>query len=177
MASPVARKEAPMARVLFFIALMAGSLVLPGCGDHDKPDTRDYFLQFEQIMHPGERRPDILAEAVWGGGKDRDAAREYFASVQVTHRQLLQNLQDLQPPPEAQDAHGEYLAAYAEIMTVFDDFADSFASSSSPPGLELVSTRPSGPAWEAAAQRFENACLRLQGIAMENGIEIDLDCD
>lgn len=100
-----------------------------------------------------------------------------MAGVDAMHRELLENLEELRPPPQARDAHGEYVAACAEVLAVFENFIDSLGSGNSPPGLTQIYVRPSGPAWEAAAERLESARLQLQALADENGIALDLECE
>jgi len=110
-----------------------------------------------------------------GVGEDIEATRDYFDSFDAIVRQAVNDLKGLNPPAEARAAHDEFVAGGAEMLASLEDFSDRLAEVESPSGLAALFAEPM-PALDAAQQRATDACLQLQEIADENGIEVDLEC-
>ncbi len=104
-------------------------------------------------------------------GDDRLTLEEYFerfeaiAGFPVSVTDALDQLEELNPPSEAEDAHDEFLAAGRELVEVFE------ISEVEQSGEEVEGAQ------EEAQERFDAACLDLVGVGEANGIAVDVSCD
>jgi len=168
--------KSPWRHVLVVAALMAGALLLAACGGEENLDLDQYFRRLDDIVDTADSGIDTLIEESQGVGEDTEATRVYFEGFEAVFEQTLNDLNDLHPPAEVRDAHDEFVAALVTGLAVWEDFSAQLADVESPSGLETL-LAGFGPAFDAAAERLDNACLQLQGIADENDIGIDLECE
>jgi len=162
--------------VLLLAALMAGALLLAACGGEEKLDLDQYFRGLDDIVDTADTRVDTLMDEAQGVGEETEATRVYFEGFEAIFEQTLNDLNDLHPPAEVRDAHDEFVAALAAGLAVWEDFSTQLADVESPSGLKTLLAEFE-LAFDAAAERLDNACLQLQGIADQNAIEIDLECE
>lgn len=163
--------------VLVGAALIAASLQLSGCGSEEEElDLDRYFQRLENISGAHDARVDALREESQGVGENIEVTRHYFAGFNAIVRQTLNDMKDMHPPAQAQEAHNEHVAAAAELLALLEDFSDQLAGVESPSGLEAVLAQLDEPPLDTAMERAANACLQVQTIADENGIEVDLAC-
>jgi hypothetical protein len=176
--------------VLVVALLIAGSLLLAGCGGEEEEGAAtpaagtqqaveeelsldEYFRQFDRISDDAETRAERLdPEAL---GQDIEASQDYFDGLVHIFEQTFNDLKNLQPPAEARDAHNEFVAGGEEMQASLEDLSERIAGAESLSELEARLAEPM-PALAAAGVRMDDACLQLQGIADENGIEVDLEC-
>jgi hypothetical protein len=164
------------------LAVVAGSLLLTGCGggrDGEELRLDEYFRQVDDIEEGIKTGIVALDEAAAGViGEEVEATRAYFDGYQDIVGQAVNDMKDLDPPSEAGDAHDEFVAALSGMLPVWEDLSERLADLESPSGVqELLVEAGAEPAWQEAAQRFADACLDLQGIADEKGIDVELDCE
>jgi hypothetical protein len=80
--------------------------------------------------------------------------------------------EEVDPPPEIEEAHLDLLAAARLLAKVYEDVvegaSDATAASQLEQALQAVDYRPRR---EEAQGRAEQACTRLQALADEDGIE------
>ena len=137
-------------------------------------DLDQYFRRLEDITDATITGVSMLKSQ--GVGEDIQATRNYADSFNAIVKQTLNDLRDIHPPGEAQDAHDEFVAALAAGLAVWEDLSDRLADLESPSGLEALLAEFE-PSFGATSERSGNACLELQGIADDNGIDVDLECD
>ena len=131
---------------------------------------------YGDIKQAGDTRIGMLKKEPQGVGEDMEATRDYFDGFEAIFRQTLNDLNDIHPPAQAQDAHEEFVAALSRMLALAEHFNDRLADLESPSDLEALLAQ-NEPSFDAAAERFDNACVQLQGIAHENGIEVNLGCE
>ena len=157
--------------------LMAAVAVACGGGDSGgELSVEQYFEQVGAIVEglqdrtvtfeqPLEQEFDSEAEQI---GAFRDA----FSTAIPIFRAFVDDLGDIDAPPEVADAHGDLIAGIAGLVDGLEDLTD---------GLEGVKTLSemqdlviSG--FGSAIGQLAAACLQLQTIADENAIDVDLGC-
>ena len=163
--------------VLVVAALIVGSVLLAGCGGGEEElDLDQYFRRLEGIGDDAQTRMGMLQEEYQEVGEDIEATRDYVDAIEGITKQALNDLKDLHPPAEARDAHDEFVGGASEMLAVWEDRSDRLAGVESLSELQavLVEDRPTS---DVVAERVDNACRQLQGIADENGIEVDVGCE
>jgi len=158
---------------------MAAFLLLAACGDGgDELSLEEYFQRVLDIGDAAETRADTLEEESQGLGEDLNATRDYFDGLEAIAREALSDLRDIDPPAEVRDAHDEFVAGVAATQAVWKDLSDRIRDLESPSEVQaLLFAMSEDPAFSAAFERQGNACVQLQGIADENGIDVDLECE
>ncbi len=156
--------------------LLALATIAATCGASNQELTlEEYFLRFEEIGdRTGEQLAALLAKLeVEPETEDERLAifQDWFAASLQVQRDFLDDLEDINPPPEVEDAHQELLNARAALM---DTFADLFGDLESPSELEAVFlAAPDGELVAAQERNFE-ACSSLQQIADANGFDVSV---
>lgn len=170
----------PWRFLMVTVAVVAGSLLLAACGDGEEELGLDeYFRQVDDIEEGIKTGIGGLEEKSEGViGEDVEATRAYVDGYQGIVGQAVNDMNDLDPPSEAGDAHDEFVAALSGMLPVWEDLSERLADLESPSGVqELLVEAGAEPAWQEAAQQFADACGELQGIADEKGIDVSLDCE
>ena len=169
-------------RVLVVAAVMAGCLLLAACngGEEAEPglelDLDQYLQRFQEINDATQTRVSALDEEFEGVGEDIEATQGYFDSFNAIAGQTVRDLKGLEPPAEARNAHDEFVAGLDQMLALYEDISDRLADVESLSELQAVFEEPD-PAFGTASVRIGNACLQLQGIADQNGIDVDLRCE
>jgi hypothetical protein len=163
--------------VLVVVALAAGSVLLAACGgDGQKPALDNYFQQLEDIKQTYSARAEAMSEEALAIQEDLEAYKEYFGDMQDLFDEALNEMKGLDPPPEARDAHDEWIAAQSELQAASYDLGDRVADTESLSELVEIFQGLQGMELEPPSGRVREACRELQRIAGENGIDVDLRC-
>jgi hypothetical protein len=163
------------------LAAAALALTIVSCGGDDAccDDLESYFKRFDQIDN--ERRAafqelDREIDETFAGqtgltGENRDELAAAYGRGEAILNGVVEDLQEMTPPPEAEALHEEAIDGFREfrqsfailrvrvpnILTV-QDAVEAFAGQSDPGG------------------RAARACDALQKLADDSGIEVTLDC-
>jgi hypothetical protein len=165
------------------IALVMG--VATACGDgEDKLSVEEYFQKLQTISDDLREREEALGsefQTAFDPETSPDAAIDTLGRVlgegASASREVFDDVDSLDPPSEVEDAHNEFLREGRATTRLLETLADRAAEVESLFGLEDVHAELEGPDFEAAGVRLEDACRALEGIAADNGIEVDLDCE
>lgn len=174
-----------MGRIGRWIALptlmFALAIGAAGCGDDGGGELAldDYFERLEEIDREFTERSDEAAselDAETDGEENLDDVRDEYRDAFDEFREIgegfVDEVRDLDPPETAQAAHDAAVSAYetllAELRVVIDEFENAAT-------FDDLRGRLSG--YEAAAGRVRETCAELEQLAVDEGIEIDLQCE
>jgi hypothetical protein len=163
---------------------VAGSLVLAACGggggeEEEGLSLEEYFQQFDAIEEGMKTSSAALDEQSEGIiGQDVQATQDYIAGYYDIVEQGLNDVEALEAPSEVGDAQDEFVAALANMISLWDDLSDRMAAVTTSEELQTLLIEIQGETeWVEVSQQFTDACRELQGIADENGIAVTLDCE
>jgi hypothetical protein len=184
---PLGKARRVVMRIRLFVPLSIAALVLAlgtmavGCGDDEELSLEEYFQQGELIGDNATARIEALDVDAFEGefASEEDqvtAMRGSFDSMAAIIRETVDEFKDLDPPPEAEDAHGDFVGAVGAQEELFDNLVDSLAEAQSVSEVtELLGEF--GVELEPVLADIEEACSTLQGIADANGIDADMKCE
>lgn len=177
----MARYALMLAAGLAVVALAAAAC---GGGSSDPLALDGYLSQVEALDDQAEQEQNQL-EATFQdeyGNEDPNAPpsaaflaglRAYYEELVVIGREYINDVDDLDPPDEAQEAHDEYVASYDEVLVELNDVIDQVEGVTTAGALDdLLSSGP----MTAAFERADEACRGLQSVADEGNFDIDFEC-
>jgi hypothetical protein len=91
-------------------------------------------------------------------------------------KQYVVALGDLPPPAEVEQAHKDFLEANASLHEAGEQLVRRLASVQSESRIEALK-EAEAPKWDEAYARAHDACLALEAIAADHGLELDLRCE
>jgi hypothetical protein len=154
---------------------------LAGCGgggEADELTLHEFYGTLDEIFDGVDERFEALDDECRAADASEEAqieaARCFFDTSAEVFDESLDEIGALNPPAEAEDAHGEYLASGAEVSRFVEKFLEGPTGTGSVTELDEFLEDPE---LEEASERFDNACYVLQAVADENEIGIDLDCE
>ena len=165
----------------FTFVLVAISLLIVGslavaCGGADETLTfEEYFARFDEL---GDQFEAGLQEAGTDVPTDNEddalsVIRENLVSPVALYAIFVRGVSELKPPDGITSEHEELeeaMRAFGDVLTEYSGEISNVAS------MEELQALASNEALEAAGTRAEEACLALQQIAANAGIELDLNC-
>jgi len=168
--------------LLTALALAAGTFA--GCGGDGGGDSSDltldeYFAELEErsaeFEERGRQAEDDLDFVNAGTEAEQvELAVEFFTLAVTIYEDFVSELDDLNPPAEVQSVHEDAVSngrtAVERLRLLLDLVGDAETEAELDAALEEVS--PADPVFET----FSAACVELQGIADERGIDVDLQC-
>ena len=162
------------------VAIVTGSLLLAACGGGDGEEglgLDEYFRRVDEIGNANRARIGALDEQPGIVGEDQESTENYFEGFEASVERALNELSDLDPPAEARPAHDEFVEALSEAQALWQDIGEQVADVESASELPAVLEQLDEQPYDTAGERFDNACVQLQGIANENDIEVYLECE
>ncbi len=176
-----------MKRRLFAPLFIAAALVALGvtaaaCGG-DELTLEEYFERFEAIDADVDAKfeslyedfPDEDDEEFFSNEENLPVLKEIFAGFPVLIREVIDQVEELSPPSEAEDAHDELLATGREWLELLEDGAERVEAVESISEAGQIEEELE-PALGEAQQRFDAACLDVVGVGLANGIHVDVTC-
>ncbi len=163
--------------------LLAFGAIAAACGDDGNGGELTREEYFERLETHGQDYDDAgnaLDEEMEGkfdpaASEDEqvEVFRDFLDEALPLVSDFVNDLDDLDPPAAAADAHNDAVDAGQDLVEMFENVivvaedADSFAD---------VAALLEAPGFTEASDTFTNACLALEGVAAENDIDIDLRC-
>ena len=169
-----------MPRLTDFLFVAALALVIAvlaaACGGNGGLTLEEYLQQLETLDQEAEAGIEALEFPEEFASEEEQvlAFQDFFAAVVPIIADLVDAIDDLDPPAEAEDAHNEAVDAGRDFVTEAEDLTNELADVGSSSELEEVFDAPE---YDAASDRFDQACFDLQDIADANSIDVDLTCE
>lgn len=170
---------------LIAVMVLAFGAIAAACGDGgdgggDELTLEEYFQRLETIGQDYDDAGSALnqeMEAKFDAAAPEDEQialfRDFLDEALPLVSDFVNDLDDLSPPAAAADAHNDAVEAGQDLVGMFEnvivvaDEATLFADAAA-----LLDA----PGFTEASDSFTNACLALQEIADDNGIDVDLRC-
>ena len=150
-------------------------------GDDGELSLEQYFEQVDTIVagfrqstavidQPPEQTLDSEEEQI-------KAYRHAWTTVLPIFREFVDDLDEVDPPEEVADAHGEMVAGFTYSVERFKDFMNQLAEVESAAEFSTISLGPDSEL-RSAIEQLAAACLQLRSIADDNDIDVDLlECE
>ena len=165
--------------VLAIIGAMVLSLGAVACGDDDDDNggngngggeltLAEYFSELEPLSQAFDADVDLL-----DAGESLDEFVGFVEDSKSLVDDFVGDLEGLNAPAEAADAHSEAVSAGQELVEMYDNALTVLDLSETFVDATLVLE---GPGFLGSQARFAASCVALQGIADSNGLDIDMRC-
>lgn len=156
--------------------LLGIGAIAAACGEGEELTLEEFFQEFgaidDEIVAGFEAAEADFPNAF----EDPDQMRGYLGAQTEVMRDGLERERELDAPAEVEEASDEFLDAFADQLELADDLLERLEDVESPEELEQA-LEASLPAFEEVGGPLTTACLALEGIADENGIDVDLACE
>jgi hypothetical protein len=177
-----------MRRVLAGLVVAAVTVVAAACGgddgnNGDPQSLEDYLRDYDRLGQEfsdraGEISDDLNeSEALNDAEASVDDLVEAFRRFMEDFRELvdegIDRFGDLDPPPDAEDAHEDQLDDVREARDRVEEFLDDLAAVDTEEELGEFAERFASGLDELQS----DGCQRLQDLADDANIDIDLECE
>ena len=162
-------------------------MLVTGCGgsgsDAD-PALESYFSQMEAAADRYNQRL-IDAEAASESGIDPDADGEafdaellealkrLFADGVVITRDFVNELSAIQPPADVTTEHFASVTTGEDLVAALEELGEGLASVDQ---LEVFQIAVAESRAAEVIVEFDRACIVLEAVAVDNGLEVQLNC-
>jgi hypothetical protein len=178
-------------RRLFWLLLVAavllgvsGIAVACGGGGEERLSAEEYFQKLQTISDDLEKQGATLDSefqaavgSETGDEVDVGAVQRVLAEGGTAFRRALDDLENLTPPSNVENAHRAFVEQVRVRTDLIESLADRAAEAGSASDLQEVFAEFESPELEAEATRFSDACRALEGLASDNGIQVQLNCE
>jgi hypothetical protein len=152
-------------------AISLGFAVVACGGGGGSLSLDEYFQKVDALDQESADRTDEL-DRDFESAEDVDEARDLIAELIAVSDDFRDGLAGLDAPDEAADAQAKALEGFdafiAELTAALEDAGDATTVDDLYEALLSID--------EAGINQATEACLELEEIASENGIDVDLDC-
>lgn len=154
-------------------AIIGVAMLGAACSDDDGGAlTLDaYFEKLQKLDDQFEEDSAALDAAF--ESQDLDDIKSAVADGTDSTEEFIDDLDALEPPADAQEAHDEAVTAGKEFLVALRDFNDDVQDADSTDALQEIPFDAIGEASDA----FNDACLGLEALAADKDIELDLNCE
>ncbi len=173
-------------RLLAFFSFGLALVVLStgaacGGGGGGRLSLQEYFQRLDKILADTDARFQALRSQPTAGPEATEQdistrARSFFDGAAAIARDARKSLADLDPPPEAEEAHDQVVNAFGQAAVVFEAFARRVPDVLSASRAEALFDQLFGSIEPPEFRRIDDACKALQALAGANNIDVDLNC-
>ena len=154
-----------------------------GNGDGDELSLEEYFQRIDAIFERSDEEIDALntelteATGPGVGLEDGITAIDDFLSESVTVlTDAVNEMEALNEPSEVSDAQADFTAAIRDATDQAETFQEDLQGVTTEEELEELVSQFDQETTQTT-QEADAACLELQGIADDNSIIVDLNCE
>jgi hypothetical protein len=177
-------KRRALGSLLVTALLLGAGIIAAACGEGgEEPSLKEYFQQLETISNELEERGVAVERELETafdpeGGIDAaiDALQGLLTEGVSAFEDAFADIERLEPPSGVENIHRVFVEEARGRAELIETLADQIAEVESLSDLEEIFAQLESPEFQAADRRFRDACQVLQGIATDNGIDVDLDC-
>ncbi len=167
--------------VLFAASIALLTTALAACGGGGGAlSLEDYFAQLEELNDARSEKQDGIETDYEDKLNPTEFSDEviddfvsFFEESRENQQDFVDEMNDLDPPDEAAEAHGDAIAAFADCLEETGKLADDISDAES---FEDLTALFSSEDVNEACGGTTAACEDLQEIADENDIDATLDC-
>ncbi len=147
------------------------------------PELEAYFADIEAIFEDADAASDELDvafdEAIGAATTVEEEVftlQEFLVESRKNIEAALDDLDEVDPPEEVEDAHNDFVQAGRDLVDVSELFSEGLQDVETEADLDALNEEL-GPGGQEAADAADTACFDLQDIADEAGIDVDLNCE
>ena len=161
------------------------TLVIGACDGSEGADRLSLNEYFDRLQVLSGEAAETADQSGDDGGPssaafERDLAAGNFDAIAVgfnqgldVFRDFLIGIRDLNPPSEAQSAHDALLGALDDFIDSNENLVAQIEDAQTETGFTAIFDNAPP---EADAAPIGQACRRLQQVATDNNLSVDLDC-
>ena len=162
------------------VLLLVFGAIAAACGpDGEQLTLEEYFRRSQTLVDDQGKRSSPVEtklvenlESATSLEEQVEASRAFFSFALSEIEEFIQNLRDLDPPAEVEDAHNQMADGFQEVAVFTENLIDQLNGVDSEAALTALFTD-----YVSVFEPLEAPCRALEEIADDNGIEIDLDCE
>ena len=164
--------------------LVLGVSALPAaCDGGGGLSLEEYFQKVDAIGDETDQQGDE-ADRLLDDFDPSAPAEEQIAAFQAYAEALValvrdfhDRLAEIDPPEEVADSHDEWVGQVGEYLELVEEVGDRVADVESTEDVERLGNELFGsPEATDLFSRVDQTCQELQGIADDNGVEVDMEC-
>ncbi len=163
-------------RVMLGVGVAIGLAGLATACDEDggSMSMGEYFQEFEELGDESDAKSDEINEQSDDiGPGEFDKLRDLTEDARDVLEDFINDVDELDPPAEVEDAHDRFLDAASGFVDEFDDIIREFFDEDDEDALADGAAALNAVDFSAVG----GACDELQQLANDNGIDVDLGCD
>ena len=154
------------------VLLLVLSSIAATCGGDEKLTLEEFFQQGDAIDDDYGERFDRLPDRYPDADPENLQVFEaFYSEYAVLFKELIDELETLNPPSEAEDAFEELLTAGSEYGEFLQELSDRFGRVESLTEVEQLFREGA-----ESGGRYRQACHSLQEVAHANGVVVRFDC-
>lgn len=166
------------------VTLLAVSTTASGCGGDATLTSEEYFQRLEALIDDGGERTDALVDqwyedlaSATSEEEKIGVTRAFYEGLVSLSRDYRDGLNDIDPPEELEGPHSELVDVNEDLLEGWEEIGDQLVPVESEAELSAqLDELYASDELVAARERADEACLQLQRIADDMGIDVDLQC-
>ena len=158
-------------------------LAVAACNDDDEDESTAeeltlYFDDLADIQRELSDGIEAIDERSQAGFENPPAARQSLDGVQTAGQSALDDVNDLEVPAAAADAHASLSEAGEAYLAALDSLAEELQTVEAGPEYDefLAGIDDPDSEFQQAKAGLQAACDEMQTVADDNGIVVTLEC-